>query len=331
MLYGYTLAVIAGFLFTSVRVWTGQPTPTGYPLMGIAALWIAGRVLILTPFALTASLVNAAFPVAVAIGIAIPLARAGNRRNYFFVALLLLAACSEIAFYLAWRGTIGWPERATLQVGLDLVLFIIAVISGRVVPMFTNNAIPGAGASRNAALEKAALGAVLALLACDIAQAPAPLIGAVALFAAIAHAARLALWRPWRTFGTPLVWILHAGYAWIVVHLVLRSGAAFGCVAASLEIHALTAGAIGAMTLGMMTRTARGHTGRALAADGFDVACYALVLLAAVLRVFGVMLLPGAYVAMILASGGCWSAAFALFAVRYWPVLSRPRIDGKPG
>ena len=96
-------------------------------------------------------------------------------------------------------------------------------------------------------------------------------------------------------------------------------------------MHALTVGAIGGMTIGMMTRTARGHTGRPLVVDSFEVACYVLVALAAAIRVFGGMLAPQAYLAMLIASGICWSAAFALYAVRYWPVLSRPRLDGKPG
>jgi uncharacterized protein involved in response to NO len=112
---------------------------------------------------------------------------------------------------------------------------------------------------------------------------------------------------------------------------VLRSLAAFGILAEALAIHALTIGAIGGMTIGMMTRTARGHTGRALVADNFEVACYVLVQLAALIRVVGGVALPSAYLATVIASGACWSAAFALYTVRYWPVLTRPRIDGKPG
>jgi uncharacterized protein involved in response to NO len=125
--------------------------------------------------------------------------------------------------------------------------------------------------------------------------------------------------------------VLHAAYGWIVVHLALRALAEIGLVAAPLAVHALTIGAIGGMTIGMMTRTARGHTGRALIADNFEVACYALVQIAAVARVGGGLFLPGAALATVLLSGLCWSAAFALYAIRYWPVLSRERFDGKPG
>ena len=331
MLYGYTLAVVAGFLLTAVRTWTGKPTPSGVPLMALAALWVAGRVLVMTPSATAAAVVNAAFPVAVAIGIGIPIVQSRNRRNYFFIALLLLLGLAVLAFHLAHLGMLPWPERASLQVGLDVVLFIMAVMGGRVIPMFTNNGVPGVKATRHPLVEKLALGGVLVLLAADLLQATPAVIAVAALLVAVAHAGRLYLWQPWRTFGAPIVWVLHVAYGWIVIYLVLRGFAALGFVGELLAVHALTVGAIGGMTIGMMTRTARGHTGRPLVADPFDVTCYVLVVVAAAIRAFGGMLLPGAYLVTVVASGICWSTAFALYAVRYWPVLSQTRIDGKPG
>ncbi|MBK8742982.1 MAG: NnrS family protein [Betaproteobacteria bacterium] len=331
MLYGYALAVVAGFLLTGVRNWTGKPTPSGAPLIALALLWLAGRALVLTPFALTAAVVNAAFPVAVAIGIGIPIVQTRNKRNYFFIALLLLMGLAVLALHLSNMGIVAWPERASLQVGLDVVLFILAVMGGRVIPMFTNNGVPGANATRHPLVEKLALGSVLAVLGADLLQAPPGVIAVLALAAALAHAARLVLWQPWRTAAKPIVWVLHLAYGWIVVHLLLRGFAALGLVSELFAVHALTVGAIGGMTIGMMTRTARGHTGRPLVVDRFEVACYVLVALAAAIRVFGGMLAPQAYLAMLIASGLCWSAAFALYAVRYWPVLTRPRLDGKPG
>ena len=331
MLFGYTLAVIAGFLFTAVRTWTGQPTPTGTTLAAFALLWIAGRVLILTPYEAAAAAVNAAFPVAVAIGIGIPLWRSGNHRNYFFAAVLLLLGLAVLALHLSYLGVLAWPVWASLQVGLDLVLFILTVMGGRVIPMFTNNAIPGTRATRNPLVEKLALGGILALLGADVLQAPAGAVAVLAAAVAAAHLARLYLWQPWRTVRTPLVWILHASYGWILVYLALRALAASGVVAESLAVHALTIGAIGGMTIGMMTRTARGHTGRPITADGFEAACFVLIQLAALIRVVGGMLVPGLYPVTVIVSGICWSAAFAIYAVRYWPVLSRARLDGKPG
>jgi uncharacterized protein involved in response to NO len=280
---------------------------------------------------MAAAIANALFPLAVAVGIGIPLLASGNRRNYFFIALLAAASAAVLAFHLAAMGRVELPPRAGLQAGLDIVLFIVAVIGGRVIPMFTNNGVPGAGATRLAWLEKAALGGTLAVLAADVAGIDGAPFALLAIVVALAHAARLALWRPWRTLRTPLVWVLHAAYAWIVVHLLLRALAQWGQVGEPLAVHALTLGVIGGMTIGMMTRTARGHTGRPLEADRYEVACYALVQLAAVVRVLGGLALPAAYLQTVWISAACWSAAFALYTVRYWPVLTRPRIDGKPG
>ena len=328
MLFGYTLAVVAGFLLTAVRNWTAQPTASGPALMALAGLWMAGRILVLTPFAGPAALVNAAFPLALGLAIAIPLVRSRNTRNYFFVGLLALLAALTAALHLALLGVAAPPSRLGLALGLDVMLFIMAVMGGRVIPMFTNNGVPGAGASRQPHLETLALGSVLALFVADIAQWEV-VTAAIAAVAAIAHGARLALWRPWRTVGTPLVWVLHAAYAWIVTHLVLRALGAAGLVGESYAIHALTAGAIGGLTLGMMTRTARGHTGRPLVADRYELACFLLVNAAALVRVFGGMAVPAVFLPSVQLSAGLWAAAFGLYAVRYWPILTRPRLDGR--
>ena len=233
--------------------------------------------------------------------------------------------------HLALQGFPVLPPRLPLILALDVMLFIMVVMGGRVIPMFTNNGVPGTGAVRHPLVEKRALGSVLALFLADLVQVQPAIVAGLALVAAMAHGARLALWRGWRTLGTPLVWILHAAYAWIVVHLVLRAVAALGGLGEPFAVHALTVGAIGGLTLGMMTRTARGHTGRILRADGYEVACFVLVQAAAVMRVFVGAVAPGLYVFGIQASGLLWAAAFGLYAVRYWPILTQPRLDGRPG
>lgn len=331
MLFGYTLAVVAGFLLTAVRNWTGAPTATGVPLMALAALWVAGRVLVLTPFVIWAAAVNAAFPVALAVAIAIPLLRSQNVRNYFFVGLLALMGALAAALHLGLRGVFELPPRLGLVLGLDVMLFIMTVMGGRVIPMFTNNGVPGTGATRHALVEKLALGSVLALFMADLLQLDSAWVAAIALVAALGHGARLYLWRPWRTLAVPLVWILHAAYAWIVVHLFLRGLAGTGWLAESFSIHALTVGAIGGLTIGMMTRTARGHTARPLVADGYELICFLLIQAAAIVRVFGGLVATNAYLLSVQVSAVLWAAAFGLYAVRYWPVLTRPRLDGKPG
>lgn len=331
MIFGYTTAVIAGFLLTAVRAWTNQPTASGLPLMALAALWVGGRVLVLTPWFVAATLVNAVFPVAVAVAIAIPLLRSRNTRNYFFVGLLVLLSGLIVTVNLALQGRFELSPRLGLQLALDAILFIMVVMGGRVIPMFTNNGIPGTNATRRPLVEKLALGCVILLFVADSLQLPQTISAVIALISALAHGWRLSLWKPWRTLSTPLVWILHAAYAWIVAYLLLRGLTDLGLLAGSFAAHALTVGAIGGLTLGMMTRTARGHTGRALRADNFEIGMFLLVQAAAVVRVFGGIASPSLYLASIELSGLLWAVAFGLYAVRYWPVLTRPRLDGKPG
>jgi uncharacterized protein involved in response to NO len=319
MLFGYAFAVIAGFLLTAVRAWTGAPTPTGAALAAIAALWIVARALAL--FSLpAAAIADAVFALALAWGIGRPLIASRNR-NWFFIVLVLALGAASSAFHAL--------PRVALAAGLDLVLLVMVIIGGRVIPGFTNNAILGAGARRIAPLENACIYSVLLLLATDLLDSNYGAV--VALAAAALHAARLALWAPLKTRANPILWILHLSYAWIVAHLALRGYAGFGLAPEALATHALTVGAIGGLTIGMMTRTARGHTGRPLTAGNAEVAAYLLVNLAAAIRVFGPLLLPSTYVLAVLISAIFWSAAFTVFVIVYYPILSRPRLDGQPG
>ncbi len=331
MLFGFTLAVIVGFLFTAGRNWSGLPTPTGLPLAALAALWVAARVLVLTPYGWAAALVNVAFPLAAAVALAIPFVRAGVRRNYFFIALLVLLAAAALAIHLERLGVLAVPGWLGVQLALDIVLFIMVVMGGRVIPMFTNNGVPGAQATRQPVLEKAALGLVLALAAADAAQLQGGWLAALAGAGALAHLARWLLWQPWKTWRAPLVWVLHAAYLWIVVHLALRALAALAWAAPSIATHALTVGAAGGLIIGMMTRTARGHTGRPLRASRADLACYLLVGAAALVRVLVPWAVPAWTMPAVLVSAALWSGGFALYAVYYWPVLTRARLDGQPG
>lgn len=331
MLFGFMLAVIVGFLFTAGRNWSGRPTPAGLQLAALAVLWVAGRILVLTPFAWTAALVNAAFPLASALALAIPLVSARNRRNYFFIGLLLLLSGAALAFHLSALGVISAPAWLGIQLALDILLFIMAVMGGRVIPMFTNNGVSGANATRQPMVERAALGSVLALLLVDVSGLPPIAVAAVALAAVLAHLARWLLWRPWRTLDNTLVLVLHLAYAWIPVHLALRVLALQGWVSPSLATHALTVGAAGGLIIGMMVRTARGHTARILRADQVDTACFLLVLVAALVRILVPLVAPSQTIAAVLASAAFWTLGFGLYAVRYWSVLTRPRLDGKPG
>jgi uncharacterized protein involved in response to NO len=193
------------------------------------------------------------------------------------------------------------------------------------------NAIPGVNSRRHKIIERASVGAVVIVALFDVMQVKAALLLIALVLAALIHAARWWLWAPHRTFRTPLVWVLHAAYAWIPIHFALRAASELQLVASPIATHALTVGAIGGLTIGMMTRTAKGHTARPLMANAADTVCYLLILSAAVVRVFGPLLLPSFYAGCVLLSAAAWSAGFGWYAVHYWSVLTRARVDGKPG
>ncbi len=331
MVFGFACAVITGFLFTAARNWTGLPTPTGSTLGALAGLWLAGRVFMLTGPGWLAAIVDLAFLPAVAWCLWRPLRRSRNR-NQFFVAILLVLAAMNAGFHLAHAGLITLPPLDWVHAALLLVLLVVAIMGGRVIPAFTRNAIPSARVRILPAVEMAALATLVATLAAWLVGLPDAIVAVLALATAVAHAVRLWLWDPFATRVSPILWILHLSYAWIPLGMLLLALALGGIAGStSAAMHAFGVGAVGGMIIGMMTRTARGHTGRALRADPPEVAAYGLVHVAALIRVFVPIALPAAYTGALVASATLWSIAFALYCAVYWPVLTRPRIDGKPG
>ena len=331
MVFGFACAVIAGFLFTAVRNWTGLPTPEGATLAALAALWLLGRVVMLTGPGPLAAVVDVAFLPAVAWFLWQPLARARNR-NRFFVGILLLLAALNAGFHLAHAGIIAAAPVEWIHAALLLVVLVVAIMGGRVIPAFTRNAIPSARVRPVPRLDAIALAMLAVTLAAWFLKLPAAVVATLAFAAALAHALRLACWDSWATRASPILWILHVSYAWIPLGLLLLGLAVaemIGTVSAAL--HALGTGAIGGMIIGMITRTARRHTGRPLRVNPLEVTAYVLVHLAAVLRVFVPIAAPEGYGFALITSAALWSAAFALYCAMYWPILTRPRIDGKPG
>jgi uncharacterized protein involved in response to NO len=324
MVLGFALAVIAGFLLTAGRVWTGLATPTGLPLALLALHWLAARIAMLTGPAWLAALVDGAFPFVLAAAIARVIVGSRNRRNYFVIALLAALGAANAAFHAGYG-------LAAVRAALWLVMTLVIVMAGRVVPSFTANALPRAGVRLDPKLDRAAMAATLAAFACDLAGWGGWILAAPALAAAALHAWRQAGWAPLATRGRPILWILHLSHAWIPVGFALLALGALGAVPAKAAIHAFSAGAIGGLIMGMITRTALGHTARPLAAGRAETASYVLVHAAALLRLVAA-LAPGAvYVPLLGASGLCWAAAFLLYFAVYLPRLWSPRLDGKPG
>lgn len=329
MLFGFSCAVVAGFLLTAVGNWTGRETATGPLLAALATLWLLARIVAaferyLPPFALA---VDLAFLPALGIVLARPLLAAKSRRN--FVMLAVLAALWAADLWTHVGGGLRGGERQGVLLAVDVVVVLLVIISGRVVPMFTRNATRDEGVRSYPVLDTLAVVAVVMLaLANGIGVSPAK----ARLVAAIASALLVVRSRHWgalRTVEVPLLWILHVGHAFIPVGLALR--AVGGGVPSSVGTHALTVGAIGCLTLGMMARVALGHTGRLLEPSGSVVLAFALVVGAALLRVVGVLAFPAHHASWVAAAGVSWAVAFGLYFAAYLPVCVSPRVDGRAG
>ena len=332
MVYGFAFAVVAGFLFTAVRNWTGQPTPTGWRLGALALSWVAVRVLLLLGFTRAGLLLEMIFLLLVSVALLVPLVRAANRRNYFVGLLPLVLLAADSAVYAATYVQ-GFPVTADtmLRLALYLIVLLTGVIGGRVIPMFTLNAVRGLRQFKDARLDRAALAATAVALACDVAGMSGAALLVIALAAAGLQAARLWGWRPLATGTNPLVWILHVSYAWTVIGLVLLALSSTGWIPRALALHAFGLGLVGGLIIGMVTRTALGHTGRMLVAGRAETAMFVLVPLAAALRVFGPLIAPDAYLSWVAWAAVPWSLAFLLYLWVYGPRLCGARVDGRDG
>ncbi len=331
MLFGFAAAVITGFLMTAGKAWTGLATPRGAFLGVLAGLWLAARVAALVaPYPVYAALDIALLPLVAAVLVHI-LLRAGNRRNLPLAGMLLLLALANLLFHLSVTGTIALSPLLPLHAGLALVVMIECVMGGRVIPAFTMSATPGLKLAARPVLERSVLSVTALALALWVFAPDGPLTGLAFAAAAALHALRQWHWQPWVTHRRPILWILHASYAWIAIGFGLLALAQFGWVAASAGIHALAVGATGGLIIGMVTRTARGHTGRPLQVTKAEVLAYALVMAAAVLRVLVPLAAPGWQAPSLILAAGAWGSAFAIYLAVYGPWLLQTRADGKDG
>jgi uncharacterized protein involved in response to NO len=333
MLFGFTTAIIAGFLLTAVGNWTNRETAVGTPLALLAVLWSLGRVAVF--FAerapRMAAFVDAAFLPALALTCAIPVVAAKNRRNYAFIGLLALLAClNGASHWAALQGDIA-SVRAIHVLALDVIVIVIVAITGRIIPMFTRNATRIDAIRGIPLLEKASLASVALLTISDALPGSRVRSGVLATLAAVLLFARMARWGTRHTLREPLLWILHAGVLWVPVGLALRAGAEFGiALPPSSALHALTAGAIGSLTLGMMARVSLGHTGRMLKTPRPMTVAFGGVILAGIVRVAAAFLPGSAYLPALEVATVLWSAAFLLFVVGHAKILVSPRADRRP-
>jgi uncharacterized protein involved in response to NO len=335
MLFGFVGAAVAGFLLTAVPTWTNSRAVSGWPLAALVLAWIAGRVVMHPAAMLQGSpllLADALFFPLLAVAVGRALATTRNYRNLPFVAILALLTAADVAFlgaHLRW-----WPSLPfdPLRFVANLVQLMIALIGGRIIPLFTRNALLRSGIKitmkPSSWLDRISLAVLVGVIAVDLVRPNGVTAGVLALLGAALLAVRLARWQGWRALGMPIVWILHAGYAWLVIALALKAAWLLGEAPWAVNwLHALTAGAFGTMILGVMTRVALGHTGRPLVVSAPITGAYALVILGAALRVAGPAFASGSYSLVLSAAALCWASGFAIFLGVYLPIMVRPRAD----
>ncbi|MBX3171202.1 MAG: NnrS family protein [Candidatus Eremiobacteraeota bacterium] len=325
MLFGFGGAVVAGFLLTAVPNWTGLPTPKDAPLGALLAVWLLGRLG--SWWGGAGALLDLLFLPALGFSLAGPLWRAGQLRNLIFLPVLGLLWLANVLF---WSGSQQRP--LALSLAVYGMLLLIALVGGRVIPFFTERALDGHQPLRLGWLEVLCLaGLVLSVLVENLPGisgfSKLAVLGPTAFF----HCVRLLGWGSWRIVRVPLLWVLYLGYAFLPLGLLLRGLAWSGWGSLSAATHALTAGCIALMCLGMMARVALGHTGRELKPARVTVVSFGLLAAAAVCRSLLPFGWPQLYSHALWCSGILWCLAFLLHFTAYWPVLTRPRVDGKPG
>ncbi|MCP3750609.1 NnrS family protein [Pseudomonas sp. SBB6] len=334
LVFGFGLAIIAGFLLTAVQTWTGQPGLSGKPLAGLALLWLAGRVAWLAnaPWPLLA-LLELGFPLLVAVLMGGTLWQVRQKRNYPIVmVLLLLTAVDGLAVYGLVQGHDGWQRQGVLG-GIWLVAAMMGLIGGRVIPFFTQRGLGRTEAVVPWPWLDWLLLAGSALVAVLYAAGPALTAnaGVGLLFAALAlgHVVRLWRWHDRGIWQVPLLWSLHLAYGWLALACLGMALWHFGVpLNPSLAVHCLTIGAMAGLILAMIARVSLGHTGRALQPPAGMTLAFVLLNLAALSRV---LLVPWMPMAGLWLAGTCWVLAFAVYTWRYAPMLLRARVDGHPG
>ncbi len=334
MLLGYSVAVIAGFLLTAVKNWTGVQTLQGGKLLGLCLLWIYGRVI---PFYselipdIIIALIDFSFLPVLAYFIAQPIIKSGNFRNLFFIALLLLMAFGNACIHAEILGYYEDSAELGLNLVVMIIMMIILIIAGRVFPFFTERGIKGVMAIRNPMLDSLAIASSSIVFLMLIFNIDGVILAIAALAAVAANVLRVSGWYDPRIWYVPLLWVLYLGYAWIILGFSFVALSSLSIIPPSVATHAFTVGGIGVLTLGMMARVSLGHTGRAMKASNTIAIAFALINLAALFRVLLPALLPTWYGGFLTISIYFWLAAFSLFAVVYLPILSSVRVDGKRG
>lgn len=333
MLFGFTMAVIAGFFLTAVPNWTETRPVQGLPLVALTVTWLLGRLAMGFSDYLSPSIIAVAdllFAPFLGFLVIKALISAESKKNFVFLPILMLLFAANASFHLEQLGLYDDGAALSQRLGLGTIALLLTIVGGRVVPAFTTNALRNQGMEslpvNNLVLNVLGIISVVAFLIADsLAPFDQTLTGSLALIAAITNGVRLILWKGYLTLKQPIVWVLHLGFAWLVIGLGLRAFTDLSdMMSPQTAMHALTAGAIGTMTLAVMSRAALGHTGRAFQVNGFVTLAYMLISVGTLARIIVPTWAPSYYNEGMLFAGICWLTAFSIFTAVYWPILTGP-------
>jgi uncharacterized protein involved in response to NO len=330
MLYGFAGAVVAGFLLTAVPNWTGQLPLQGGPLLVLVAAWLAGRLAVAFSAGigwLPAAFLDLSFLVLLSAAIAREVVAGRNWRNLKVLCALLTLLVGNALFHI--EAHLSGTAELGIRVGVAATLVLVMLIGGRIIPSFTNNwlsrANPGRMPTPFGTFDKASMALAVSVLAAWVVAPGNGATGVGLIAAGLLQAVRMARWAGDRAWRDPLVLILHVAYAFVPLGFALVGASSLGFLPAGAGIHAWTGGAIGVMTLAVMSRASLGHTGRPLAATPAVQVVYALATLSVLARVCAS--LHPAWTGPLLSTAGIlWAAAFLGFAAVYWRVLTGPKI-----
>ena len=333
IVFGFACAIIAGVVLTALPSWAGTDEIQGGRLALLVGLWLAGRVacwlLPWIPLPLAAAIDCALFPL-LALMVTPQLARVDNRAYLLLLPVLAGLCAGNLVFYAGFAESAARND-ALANLGLRIALYAIVLLyvlkAGVLTPIFTGNVLceteRGTDIPFNRLLEALSVVSVVLLAVADLAALPARWIGVAAATACVIHAWRLARWRGWLVTDTPLVLVMHLGYAWLVAAFALKAAAELGAAAPEAAwLHAFTVGALGLMMIGLMTRVALYHTGRGLALPSAMVVAYALMFAAAALRVAATLLDLGR--GALIGSAFLWTAPFLIYLALFWRMLVQP-------
>ncbi len=336
MIYGYALAVIAGFLLTAVRNWTGVQTLNGPALALLFGAWLAARVLSLAGGGLPlmmAAVLDTLFSLVLFLAVLWPVLKVKQWNQMGIVSKVLLMGVSNGLFYLGALGVLDKGVHWGLYSGFYLVLALILVMGRRVIPFFIERGVGHATSVRNRDwVDRASLVVFLAFWIFEVFTAYTSVAAWLAGGLVVLHMIRIVGWYDGGVWRKPLLWILYLGYAVLILGFALRFMMPFVGISPFVAVHALALGGIAMTSLGMMARVALGHTGRDVQQPPRAVAPMLVMLtLGMLLRVVLPLLLPAYYATWVLLSQFFWIAAFAVFVGVYSPMLIRGRADGQPG